>query len=86
MRKSKIGIILSSIYLILSISFIIFGNFICKGIYCDPSLFIVLPLLPWFLILDFENGIMIISILINLSIWYLIGFIIEKIIFFFKNR
>lgn len=80
-NKSKIGLSLVAIYIIVAISSIIYSN-ICSEVYCNFS--IIIPAWPWILLLQdyFESNWFIygLIVLLNIAIVYYIGALITLLI------
>ncbi|MEM3112948.1 MAG: hypothetical protein QXI33_00815 [Candidatus Pacearchaeota archaeon] len=84
--KSKTGLVLSGIYLTLSIISIIYSR-VCNAGICDVG-YLILPSIPWIAILSdgmFRSTfiglfVYVVSILINAVIFYLIGYFIGYLI------
>ncbi len=81
MKKSKIGIILASIYLIITIIIWIYTLF-CSGMYC--GLILVLPTTPWSFLLEgiINDSIFVFLVLVafNSVLVYYLGWLIDRLI------
>jgi len=81
MKKTKIGVVLTSFYLIFSVGIWIYAQ-ACSGMYC--GLVLVLPTMPWVFLLEgvIKDSIFVFFILVilNSAIIYSIGLLISLLI------
>jgi hypothetical protein len=81
MKKSKIGFVLSALYLLVTIIIVIYAK-TCSGMFC--GMVMVLPTMPWVLILEglIEDSIFVFFILVilNSGILYGLGYLLSSIL------
>ncbi len=78
--KSKLGLILASIYLIITLIIVLY-SFNCSGMYC--GLMVILPIMNWIFLEGLFSDSMITYILLvilNTIILYLLGLLITAIL------
>lgn len=89
MKRSKTGILIVTIYVLL-ITYFVYDGLTCSGMFCDLA--ITFPVMPWPLLLEqfswISDGIITywVLVLLNIIILYFIGFGIGKLVGNFRKK
>ena len=82
-KKSKLGFILASIYLLFAISIFIYAK-TCSSMWCDMSMLFIYY--PSIIIGAFVKINLFLVIILNLILFFYVGYGIEKLIVYIKNK